>query len=157
MVGDARDYARIDLVTWVQLTDSLVQVGQSLTFFLVIVWLDHSQDLVLTAHQGRVHILNFEIVLAREALLRQNRGSRFILYQQFFWLLDLEVLEKVDKLSLVRLEVHLGRKLVNAELLDDLEDVELFIELFASASVQKVFSLALGPATTAYLLVKLHK
>jgi len=72
MVGDARDYARIDLVTWVQLTDSLVQVGQSLTFFLVIVWLDHSQDLVLTANQGRVHILNLEIVLAREALLRQN-------------------------------------------------------------------------------------
>ena len=67
---------------------------------------------------------------------------------------DLVVLEEVDELSLVRFEVHLGGKLVDPELLHDLENVELFVKLFASFSVQKVISLALRPQTEAALLIK---
>ena len=70
------------------------------------------------------------------------------------WVFDLIVLEEVDELTLMRLEVHLGGELMNSELLHNLENIKLFIKLFASFCVQEVFSLALWPQTQAAFLIK---
>ena len=45
----------------------------------------------------------------------------------FFLVVYLEVLEEIDQLPLMRLQIHLSRKLVNAQLFDYLENVELFV------------------------------
>ena len=68
--------------------------------------------------------------------------------------MNLEVLEEVDQVSLMRSKHLLRGKLVHSELLDDFEDVDLFAKLALCVLEEEVFSLFPGTAAATILLVE---